>query len=100
MKVIYTAVLIIVSGLAVHLALGASGPDRPAGVDAWHWIPVSDRMGFVVTMSEGYPGALVTTDRQPLLLAPAAEGYFMVRAGDHWQRIIIQNPLKGPGSSG
>jgi hypothetical protein len=53
-----------------------------------------------VTTSEGYPGALVTTDRQPLLLAPPAEGYFMVRAGDHWQRIMIKDPLKGPGTSG
>jgi hypothetical protein len=31
MKVIYTAVLIIVSGLAIHLALGASPPIAPTG---------------------------------------------------------------------
>ena len=100
MKVIYIAALIIVSGLAMHLALGASGPDRLAGVDTQHWIPVSDKMGFVVTTPQAVPGALVTTDRQALLLAPPAQGYFMVRSGTGWQRIIIQDPLKGPGTSG
>ena len=48
-KYIYTAVLIIASGLAMHLALGASTADRPAGVDAQNWIPVSDKLVFVVT---------------------------------------------------
>ena len=100
MRPIAASLLILSTVLIIHFANGASPPDRPAGVDARHWIPVSDRMGFVVTMSEGYPGALVTTDSQPLLLAPPAEGYFMVRGGIVWQRIIIQNPLKGPGSSG
>jgi hypothetical protein len=99
MKVIYTAVLIIVSGLAIHFALGASGPDRPSGVDAGHWIPVSDKMGFVVTTSS-IPGRRVTTDGQPLLLAPPAEGYFMVHTGNTWQRLEIKDPLKGPGTAG
>jgi hypothetical protein len=39
-------------------------------------------------------------DRQSLLLAAPAEGYFMVRTGNGWQRIIIQDPIKGPGASG
>jgi len=46
------------------------------------------------------PGAIVTTDRQPLLLMPPTEGYFMVHTGNSWQRLIIQDPLKGPGTSG
>ncbi|HEY6620405.1 MAG TPA: hypothetical protein VIY68_12725 [Steroidobacteraceae bacterium] len=71
-----------------------------AGVDAPHWIPVSDKMSLVVTAPQSVPGALVTTDRQPLLLAPPAECYFMVRTGNVWQRIVIQDPLKGPGSTG
>lgn len=99
MKAITATLLIVVSIFTIHFALGAASPDRPAGVDVQHWIPVSDKMGFVVTTSSA-PGALVTTDRQPLLLAPPAEGYFMVRAGDRWQRIMIKDPLKGPGTSG
>jgi hypothetical protein len=39
-------------------------------------------------------------DRQALLLAPPAEGYFMVRTGNGWQRIIINDPIKGPGTEG
>ena len=100
MKIVYAAVLILISAVSVHFANGASTPDRPAGVDAQHWIPVSDKMGFVVTTPQSVPGALVTTDRQPLLLAPPAEGYFMVRGGIGRQRIIIQDPVKGPGASG
>jgi hypothetical protein len=98
MKTIAVSLLILASALAIHFANGASSPDRPAGVDAQHWIPVSDKMGFVVTTP--IPVVLVTTDRQPLLLTPHAEGYLMVRSGIGWQRIIIQDPLKGPGSSG
>jgi hypothetical protein len=94
-----TAVLILASVLTLHFANSASSPDRPAGVDAGHWIPVSDKMGFVVT-TPSVPGALVTTDRQPLLLMPPAEGYFMVHTGDTWLRVMIKDPLKGPGASG
>jgi len=93
MKVIYTAVLIIVSGFAIHLALGASGPDRPRGVDAQNWIPVSDKMGFVDTSPHPFPPA-------DAMLEPPTEGYFMIRNRNGWHRIIIQNPLKGPGTSG
>jgi hypothetical protein len=100
MKAITASLLILASVLAVHFASGASGPDRPAGVDAQNWISVSDKMGFVVTTPKGYPGALVTTDRQPLLLAQPAEGYFVVHRGNVWQRIVIQDPIKGPGTSG
>ena len=49
MKAIAASLLILASVLAVHFANGASSPDRPAGVDAQNWIPVSDKMGFVVT---------------------------------------------------
>jgi hypothetical protein len=100
MKAVAASLLVLGTVLTIHFANGASSPDRPAGVDAQNWIPVSDKMGFVVTTPQLPPGALVTTDRQPLLLAPPAEGYFMVRTGNGWQRITIKDPLKGPGSSG
>jgi hypothetical protein len=98
MKAIAASLLVLASVLAIHFALGASSPDRPAGVDAQHWIPVSDKMGFVVTTPHFYPP--VVSDAEALLLADPAEGYFMVHRGNVWQRVIIQNPLKGPGTSG
>jgi hypothetical protein len=57
-------------------------------------------MGFVVTTPKGYPGALVTTDRQALLLSDPAEGHFMVHRSNVWQSLTIKEPLKGPGTSG
>jgi hypothetical protein len=99
MKAIAATLLVLASVLGIPFANGASSLDRPAGVDAGHWIPVSDKMGFVVT-TPSIPGRRVTTDGQPLLLASPEEGYFMVHRGEVWQRIIIQDPLKGPGTSG
>jgi hypothetical protein len=55
-------------------------------------------MGFVVTTPRVFP--MPMPDRQVLFLTAPAEGYFMVHRGNTWQRIVIQNPLKGPGSSG
>jgi hypothetical protein len=98
MKAIAATLLILASVLAVHFASGASTGDRPAGVGEGDWIPVSDKMGFVVTNPHIYPTPM--PDRQALLLAPPAEGYFMVRTGNGWQRIIVTDPIKGPGTSG
>jgi hypothetical protein len=98
MKVIAATLLILSSLLIIHFALGAPGADRPVGVNAENWIPVSDKMGFVVTTRRIFP--MPMPDRQSLLLAAPAEGYFMVRTGNGWQRIIIQDPIKGPGASG
>jgi hypothetical protein len=98
MRAVAAALLTLASVLAVHFALGASSPDRPAGVDAQNWIPVSDKMGFVVTTPRIYP--MPVMDKQPLMLTPPAEGYFMVRTGIGWQRLTIKDPLKGPGTSG
>jgi len=98
MKAITASFITLSTVLTIHFALGASGPDRPAGVDAQNWIPVSDKMGFVVTTPRIFP--MPMSDRQVLFLTAPAEGYFMVHIGHTWQRIIIQDPLKGPGSSG
>jgi hypothetical protein len=98
MKAIAASLLTLASVFVIHFAIGASVPDRPAGVAERDWIPVSEKMGFVVTTPHTYPLALL--DKQPLLLAPPAEGYFMVHTGNVWQRLTIKDPLKGPGTSG
>jgi hypothetical protein len=92
MKAVAASLLILGTVLTIHFANGASSPDRPAGVDAQNWIPVSDKMGFVVTTPQLPPGALVTTDRQPLLLAPPAEGYFMVRTATAGSALPSKTP--------
>jgi hypothetical protein len=98
MKAASAAMAVLVSGFAISLALGASGgPARPPGIDAQHWIIVSDKMGFVVTTPATYPPV---APAQALLVTPPAEGYFMIHVGNSWQRIIINDPIKGPGASG
>jgi hypothetical protein len=97
MKTIAAALLISASLLTIHFALGEGRTDRPAGVAAQDWIAINDKLGFVVIP----PGAGVgTPDRQPLLLTPAATGYFMARTDHGWQRLVIVEPLKGPGAAG
>jgi hypothetical protein len=98
MKTMAVALLICASILTVHLTAGAAGTDRPAGVAASNWIPVNESLGFVVMSPAIFPAA--TPDKQALLLTPAASGYFMARTGAGWQRLVIVEPIKGPGATG
>jgi hypothetical protein len=43
---------------------------------------------------------VAAADSQTLLLTPPAEGYFMVRSRVGWQRLMIMDPLEGPGAAG
>jgi hypothetical protein len=98
MKIMAAAILICASMLTVHFAIGATGADRPPGVAAENWIAINNKLGFVVIPTGSYPA--VTPDRQQLLLTPAATGYFMARSSLGWQRLVIVEPLKGPGATG
>ena len=98
MKTIAAAFLICASILTIHFAVGAAGADRPAGIAAPNWIPISDRLGIVVMPHDTYPAA--EPDKQALLLTPAASGYFMVRSDAGWRRLVIVEPMKGPGAAG
>jgi hypothetical protein len=91
--------LICASILTIHFAVGAAGgTDRPSGVAAPNWIPINDKLGFVVMPPD--TSKVVSPDKQPLLLTPAASGYFMARSSIGWQRLVIVEPLKGPGATG
>jgi hypothetical protein len=98
MKTVAAVCLICASIITIHFAVGAGGTDRPAGVAAPNWIPINDKLGFVVMPPATYPVA--TPDKQSLLLTPAASGYFMARSAVGWQRLVIVEPMKGPGASG
>jgi len=98
MKIMPATFLICASILTLHFAAGAAGTERPSGVAAPNWIPINDKLGFVVMPPDTYP--VVSPDKQLLLLAPAASGYFMARSSLGWQRLVIVEPLKGPGAAG
>jgi hypothetical protein len=92
------AALLLVSSFNTF---SADPSNRPAGVTAEEWVPVSDRLGIVLV-----PPAV---SREPLIapmspttllmvrpLKPAVGGYFMVRGPSGWVRLVLIEPVKGP----
>jgi hypothetical protein len=69
-------------GLLTTLVLGQEQRPQPPGVTADNWIPIGEKMGFVVT--PGRPGA------DPGVLA----GYFVAWHGDSWKRIDSAGPFQ------
>jgi hypothetical protein len=114
MKMLVTAgAIALVSAVAVMHAVGADGSDRPPGVSAAQWAPVSDSLGVVIVPTRFFSGG--PTDAAPpsdsqakpfmqhmdgSVLASPANGYFMVKRGGHWVRLVVIEPLKGPGDAG
>ncbi len=108
-----------------YVTFSAAPPDKPAGVAAENWVPVSDRLGIVLVESSGPmvapqgismagpdgklvegssmvtsgPGFAVLAG-QVLLLKPPVGGYFMVKGAGGWTRLVVFEPLKGPGEIG
>jgi hypothetical protein len=116
MRMLVTAgALALVSAIVVMHAFGADGPDRPPGLSPSEWAPVSDTLGIVIvpeTFISGNPDAALPADsprtgRMPLLqpgngalLVSPTNGYFMVKRGGHWVRLVVIEPYKGPGDAG
>ena len=122
MKTIHAITAIaILSGVGVVAgAIGADAPNRPPGVSAKEWAPISDTMGIVLVegqltgadapMVRPSPasgaatrnigaGAATGAGGGAALTAPIG-GYIMVKRGSLWQRLIVIDPIKGPGSAG
>jgi hypothetical protein len=92
------AAVVAMSLTLMPLVRGQGVPDRPPGVDAGAWISLNARLGFVVAphAANQPPGA----GGNALLLAPPVAGYFMIRSETGWARVVIADPLKGPGAAG
>jgi hypothetical protein len=91
----------ILAGVIVF-ALGAAAvvadtSDRPEGVAASEWVPVSERLGLVIVAG---PRQVNARPVQGLYLLPPINGYFMVKAGGRWSRLNLVVPPKGPGATG
>ena len=85
---------------ATHASFAADHEDRPAGVEAQHWLPVSDRLGFVIVPEKHWPPA-VGGSRELLLadpdgvsadLQPPKKGYFVIKTEAGWQRVVVAAP--------
>ena len=100
------AVLITMWLSVAGVAVAGEAPSRPPGVAAENWVAVSDRLGIVLVEP------IAPTDRVPrgpmpappadnvLLLKPPMGGYFMVKLGSSWTRLVIIEPIKGPAGVG
>jgi|HubBroStandDraft_5_1064220.scaffolds.fasta_scaffold107476_1 hypothetical protein len=117
MKTLITVgALALLSFVIVMHAVGADAPNRPPGVTAAEWAPVSDTLGIVLVQQNFGGGDLVARPAAPgdsqgkpmpyppqsgvLLLSPPANGYFMVKRGSRWVRLVVVEPFKGPGDAG
>lgn len=93
------AAIATISLAVMPLVRGQGVPDRPQGVSAGAWIPLNTRLGFVVAphaAGKVVPGA----GDGALLLAPPVTGYFMIKSETGWSRVIVADPLRGPGAAG
>lgn len=88
--------LFAVVGLSPVLA--ADSADRPAGVEARNWLPISEGFGFVVVAEQD--ARIVPGSRQVLIadpehvsadLMPPKKGYFVIKTKAGWQRLVISD---------
>lgn len=109
MKRLFVGAAIAAIAAISYVATSADATDRPAGVSARDWIPVSARLGIVLVETEAPTVGRVDRDTlqmqmppggMPLLLKPPAGGYFMVKGASGWSRLVVIEPLKGPADAG
>ncbi|HTY94727.1 MAG TPA: hypothetical protein VMC02_12615 [Steroidobacteraceae bacterium] len=118
--VILAGVVLAGAVLAGALDAGAAAPDRPPGISAAEWAPINATMGVVLV--DRLPGAIDAPIVQPspasgaatrnlgagaligagggAALIPPVTGYLMVRQGGIWKRLVVIDPIKGPGVAG
>ncbi len=87
----------VVSLTAAAVVSGQTTSSRPQGVSAKQWIPISDKLGFVVLPSASIGSG--SADPDVLLVKPPVEGYFMLKDNSGWSRIAISEPVFGPGGT-
>lgn len=82
--------------LAAYAVVAAEQQDRPTGVPERDWIPLSERLGFVLDEKSVWPSA--NSSRQILIAPPdvlsadhmpPAKGYFVVKTPLGWRRVVI-----------
>ena len=77
MKAFLTIAALCVLGLATSLAVVGQEQQQPVppGVSEANWIPIGDKVGFVITPA--------VANHDPTVLA----GYFLAWHGNAWKRI-------------
>lgn len=94
------AAVVAISLVAIPMVRGQGVPARLEGVAAGAWVPLNARLGFVVAGAPPAGGGVPNVSSNALLLAPPVAGYFMIKGATGWSRVIMVEPLKGPGGAG
>jgi hypothetical protein len=97
-RIAYATLAILSLSLVSYTSVAADAQDRPAGVTAANWVPVSNRLGIVLVQSEAPTPTPIP--RTSLLLKPPVHGYYMVKGANGWTRLVIVEPVKGPADVG
>lgn len=114
MKQLILGATAVAAAAVSYIAISAGGSDRPTGVAARDWVAVTDLLGIVLVSSNVKPQAApispdgksslappgVPISADALLLKPPVGGYFMVKGAAGWTRLVMIEPLKGPGDAG
>jgi hypothetical protein len=108
MKTIHAfAAVAVLAAVGTAGAIGANSPSRPPGVSADEWAPISDTVGVVLVQGMIPMGAQrAQPPRAGILpntgaaLISSVSGYLMVKRGHTWQRLVVIDPVKGPGDAG
>jgi hypothetical protein len=93
---VFATLAILSLSLISYTSIATDAKDRPAGVAAANWVPVSDRLGIVLVHNE----ARTVVSSTVLLLKPTVSGYYMVKGANGWTRLVIVEPVKGPADVG
>jgi hypothetical protein len=114
MKQLILGATAVAAAAVSFLAISASSPDRPTGVAPRDWVAVTDSLGIVLVSSDVTPRTApispdgksslappgVPLSASALLLKPPVGGYFMVKGAGGWTRLVVMEPMKGPGDAG
>jgi hypothetical protein len=93
MKSALVAAALLAGAIGIAQSVRSSdAPDRPPGVATNAWVPISDKVGFVISQPKDEPARL---SPQVLLIAPPVAGYFMLKGASGWTRIVISEPIPG-----
>jgi len=80
-RALVVAALLAAAVAAKPFVAGSDTSAPPPGVAKEAWVPINDRVGFVVVPPGKEP---VRIPPQPLLLAPPVSGYFMLKSPSGW----------------
>ena len=98
MKTLATLALSLAAAFVTQHAAAADSADRPAGVEERHWIPITERLGFVVLAQKKQFPPPFPVNREALVpppesisaeLMPPEKGYFVVKTSTGWRRLVV-----------